>query len=195
MAGLINQAMPSEAPQQMAPQQMAPQQEQPATQEQATAQSSGGNDKEAFKIISGQMINLMYDSSEAIVEDVRSGGPKQMVDTLARIMVMSINSLKMVGKKADPKVMLVSMTQLTKALAEVLIKAGVIEEDPRLIEESFFAAISKADDELQNEALTPQEREEYVAIMQAIRQMQQQSAGNQGGDQAQPQEMQTGGVV
>ena len=195
MAGLINQAMPSEAPQQMAPQQMAPQQEQPATQEQATAQSSGGNDKEAFKIISGQMINLMYDSSEAIVEDVRGGGPKQMVDTLARIMIMSINSIKMAGKKADPKVMLGSMAQLTKALAEVLIKAGVLEEDPRLIEESFFAAISKADDELQNEALTPQEREEYVAIMQAIRQMQQQSAGNQGGDQAQPQEMQTGGVV
>ena len=185
--GLINQEMTNEQPQ------TAPLL---AEKDQKIAQGAGGDKKEAFKIISGQMINLLYDSSEAIVKDVRSGGPKQMVDTLARIMIMAINAMKMAGKKADPDVMLMSMMQLTKALAEILIKAGAIEEDPRLIEESFFAAVSLADDELQKEALTPEERDEYVAIMQTIRQMQQASV-KQGGAQGQnqPQAVNNGGEL
>jgi len=188
MNGLINQAMAvEEIPQQSAPEQVV---------DQESPQANNGNKKEAYKIISSQMVNLLYKSADSIVDSVRASGPKEMADTLARIMIMAVNSIKLAGKKVDPDVMLMSMIQLTKALAEILTEAGVIDKDPRLIEESFFAAVSLADDKLQKEAITPEESQEYAAIMQAIRQMQQASL-KQGGaqEQVQPQEVQNGGDV
>jgi hypothetical protein len=130
---------------------------------------------EVYKVISGQMLNLLYDSSESIVETLRTGGQEQSATILARIMVMSINSLKMAGKRVEPGMMLMAMVELSKALGELAIKAGVMDNDPRMIEESFFAAIGRADEELQDEALSQKDRQSYAALMKQLRTLQQES--------------------
>lgn len=140
-------------------------------QQQAPAEDS--NPEESYKIISGQMMNLLYDSSDSILETLRAGGQQESATVLARIMVMSINSLKMSGKRVEPGMMLMAMVELSKGLGEMAIKEGVMDDDPRMIEESFFAAIAKADEELQEEALSQEDREVYSALMGKLRQLQQ----------------------
>jgi len=142
------------------------------------------NAQENYKVISGQMLNLLYDSSDSIVETIRAGGQAESATVLARIMVMSINSLKMSGKRVEPGMMLMAMVELSKALGELAIKEGVMDDDPRMIEESFFAAIARADEELQEEALSQKDRASYAALMQSLRALQQ---AKEKGDMEQPQ--------
>jgi hypothetical protein len=44
-----------------------------------------------------------------------------------------------------------------------------------MIEESFFAAVGRADEELQEEALSQQDREAYASLMGKLRELQQSS--------------------
>ena len=163
-------------PDQQAPNQNVQQPEQGLIQ--GAQQGTEGADvdaEETYKIISGQMLNLLYDSKESFIETMRTGGQQESAVILARIMVMSINSLKMSGKRIEPGVMLMAMAELSQALGEVAIKSGVMDKDPRMVEESFFAAIAKADDELQKEALSDEDRTSYATLMKELRSMQQQS--------------------
>jgi hypothetical protein len=155
-----------------APQQGIIQQEQEQGQQQE-ATAPVDSSEESYKIISGQMLNLLYESEEPIIETIRAGGQQESATVLARIMVMSINSLKMSGKRIEPGMMLMAMVELSKALGELAIKAGVMDEDPRMIEESFFAAIARADEELQEEALSQDDRAAYAALMGKLRELQQ----------------------
>ena len=152
-----------------------PEQQQGLIQEEQQQQASAKSDntEESYKIISGQMLNLLYESEEPIMETLRTGGQQESATVLARIMVMSINSLKMAGKRIEPGMMLMAMVELSKALGELAIKAGVMDEDPRMIEESFFAAIGRANEELQEEALSQEDREVYAALMGKLRELQQ----------------------
>ena len=163
-------------PNQQAPNQNVQQPEQGLIQ--GAQQETEGADvdaEETYKIISGQMLNLLYDSKESFIETMRTGGQQESAVILARIMVMSINSLKMSGKRIEPGVMLMAMAELSQALGEIAIESGVMDKDPRMVEESFFAAIAKADDELQKEALSDEDRTSYATLMKELRSMQQQS--------------------
>jgi hypothetical protein len=163
-------------PNQQAPNQNVQQPEQGLIQ--GAQQGTEGTDvdaEETYKIISGQMLNLLYDSKESFIETMRTGGQQESAVILARIMVMSINSLKMSGKRIEPGVMLMAMAELSQALGEIAIESGVMDKDPRMVEESFFAAIAKADDELQKEALSDEDRTSYATLMKELRSMQQQS--------------------
>ena len=168
-----------------APQQGIIQQEQGQPQE-ATAPVDSS--EESYKIISGQMLNLLYESEEPIIETIRAGGQQESATVLARIMVMSINSLKMSGKRIEPGMMLMAMVELSKALGELAIKAGVMDEDPRMIEESFFAAIARADEELQEEALSQEDRAIYAALMGKLRELQQSQEKSQTTEQPMAEE-------
>jgi hypothetical protein len=145
--------------------------------DQVEQQAPAGNEDsaETYKVISGQMLNLLYDSADSIMETIRSGGQAESATVLARIMVMSINSLKMAGKRIEPGMMLMAMVETSKALGELAIEAGVMDKDPRMIEESFFAAVGRADEELQEEALSQQDREAYASLMGKLRELQQSS--------------------
>ena len=163
-------------PDQQAPNQNVQQPEQGLIQ--GAQQGTEGADvdaEETYKIISGQMLNLLYDSKESFIETMRTGGQQESAVILARIMVMSINSLKMSGKRIEPGVMLMAMAELSQALGEIAIESGVMDKDPRMVEESFFAAIAKADDELQKEALSDEDRTSYATLMKELRSMQQMS--------------------
>jgi len=161
------------------PQQSAPTQNVQQPEKQGLIQSAqqpeeaGDGNDEAYKIISGQMLNLLYDSKDSILDTMRAGGQQESAVILARIMVMSINSLKMAGKRIEPGMMLMSMVELSKALGELAIDAGLMDKDPRMVEESFFAAIAKADDELQKESLSDGDRTAYAALMKKLRSLQQ----------------------
>lgn len=180
-------------PEQQAPSQNVQQPEQGliqnAQQETGGGEGDDANADETYKIISGQMLNLLYDSQESFLETMRVGGQQESAVILARIMVMSINSLRMSGKRIEPGVMLMAMAELSQALGEIAIKAGVMDKDPRMIEESFFAAIAKADDELQKEALSDEDRTSYATLMKALRAMQQQSEKDRMAQSQQPEEM------
>ena len=78
-------------------------------EQQQQAPTEDSNPEESYKIISGQMMNLLYDSSDSILETLRAGGQQESATVLARIMVMSINSLKMSGKRVEPGMMLMAM--------------------------------------------------------------------------------------
>jgi len=161
-------------PQQSAPPQNGQQPEQQGLIQNAQQpEESGADNDEGYKIISGQMLNLLYDSKDSILDTMRTGGQQESAVLLARIMVMSINSLKMSGKRIEPGMMLMAMVELSKALGELAINAGVMDKDPRMVEESFFAAIAKADDELQKEALSDEDRTTYAALMKKLRSLQQ----------------------
>lgn len=101
---------------------------------------------------------------------------------------MSINRLKMSGKRVEPGMMLMAMVELSKGLGEMAIKEGVMDDDPRMIEESFFAAIAKADEELQEEALSQEDREVYSALMGKLRQLQQSQEKSQTTEQPMAEE-------
>ena len=164
----------TQQPQQSAPTQNAQQPEQQGLIQNAQQPEEAGADtNEIYKVISGQMLNLLYDSKDSILDTMRTGGQQESAVILARIMVMSINSLKMAGKRIEPGMMLMSMVELSKALGELAIDAGVMDKDPRMVEESFFAAIAKADDELQKEALSDKDRTAYAALMKKLRSLQQ----------------------
>ena len=165
----------TQQPQQSAPTQNAQQPEQQGLIQNAQQPPEGAetDTEEVYKIISGQMLNLLYDSQESLIETMRQGGQQESAVVLARIMVMSLNSLKMSGKRVEPGMMLMAMVELSSALGEIAIKAGVMDDDPRMIEESFFAAIAKADDELQKEALSDEDRTSYAALMKQLRTLQQ----------------------
>ena len=158
-------------------------------EQQQQAPTEDSNPEESYKIISGQMMNLLYDSSDSILETLRAGGQQESATVLARIMVMSINSLKMSGKRVEPGMMLMAMVELSKGLGEMAIKEGVMDDDPRMIEESFFAAIAKADEELQEEALSQEDREVYSALMGKLRQLQQSQEKSQTTEQPTEQPM------
>lgn len=157
-------------------------------EQQQQAPTEDSNPEESYKIISGQMMNLLYDSSDSILETLRAGGQQESATVLARIMVMSINSLKMSGKRVEPGMMLMAMVELSKGLGEMAIKEGVMDDDPRMIEESFFAAIAKADEELQEEALSQEDREVYAALMGKLRQLQQSQEKSQTTEQPMAEE-------
>ena len=165
----------TQQPQQSAPTQNAQQPEQQGLIQNAQQPPEGAetDTEEVYKIISGQMLNLLYDSQESLIETIRQGGQQESAVVLARIMVMSLNSLKMSGKRVEPGIMLMAMVELSSALGEIAIKEGVMDDDPRMIEESFFAAIAKADDELQKEALSDEDRTSYAALMKQLRTLQQ----------------------
>ena len=165
----------TQQPQQSAPTQNAQQPEQQGLIQNAQQPPEGAetDTEEVYKIISGQMLNLLYDSQESLIETMRQGGQQESAVVLARIMVMSLNSLKMSGKRVEPGMMLMAMVELSSALGEIAIKEGVMDDDPRMIEESFFAAIAKADDELQKEALSDEDRTSYAALMKQLRTLQQ----------------------
>jgi len=164
----------TQQPQQSAPTQNTQQPEQQGLIQNAQQPEEAGADtNEIYKVISGQMLNLLYDSKDSILDTMRTGGQQESAVILARIMVMSINSLKMAGKRIEPGMMLMSMVELSKALGELAIDAGVMDKDPRMVEESFFAAIAKADDELQKEALSDEDRTAYAALMKKLRSLQQ----------------------
>ena len=152
-----------------------PVQQEGLIQREQQGQSDSVDTDEVYKVISGQMLNLLYDSSDSIIETLRAGGQKESATVLARIMVMSINSLKMAGKRVEPGMMLMAMVETSKALGELAIEAGVMDEDPRMVEESFFAAVGRADEELQEEALSQQDREAYASLMGKLRELQQSS--------------------
>jgi|TARA_B110000091_G_scaffold135016_1_gene144518 hypothetical protein len=158
-------------------------------EQQQEAPATVDNAEESYKIISGQMLNLLYESEQPIIETLRAGGQQESATVLARIMVMSINSLKMAGKRIEPGMMLMAMVELSKALGELAIKAGVMDEDPRMIEESFFAAIAKADEELQEEALSQEDRAVYAALMVKLRDLQQSQEKSQTTEQPTEQPM------
>ncbi len=147
------------------------QQAQQARQGQQEGQGQQG--KEMFDVLTGQMMNALYDSKDMVLETLKAGGQQESATVLARFMVMMINSLRMQGKRVEPGVMILAMVELSKALGELAIQAGVMDDDPQMIEESFFAAIGKADEELQAEALGEQDRQQYAQLMQQMRQIQQ----------------------
>ena len=144
--------------------------------------------EEIYKIIASQMISTLYDSKEDVLNTLKMGGEQESATVLARMMVMMLNSLKMAGKRVEPGIMLLAMTELARALGELAIGAGLMTDDPHMIEESFFAAIAKADDELQKEALGEQDRQQYAVFMQQMRQIQQKHMQPQA--QSQPQQPQ-----
>ena len=65
-----------------APQQGIIQQEQ-GQQQEATAPVDSS--EESYKIISGQMLNLLYESEEPIMETLRTGGQQESATVLASI--------------------------------------------------------------------------------------------------------------
>jgi len=152
--------------------------------EQQPPEEAGSDNNEIYKVISGQMLNLLYDSKESLIETMRVGGQQESAGILARIMIMALNSLKMAGKRVEPGMMLMAMAELSKGLGELAIDAGVMDDDKRMVEESFFAAISKADDELQKEALSDEDRTSYAALMNHLRRLQKE---NEGQNTEQPQ--------
>lgn len=179
MQGLLSGAQAAPEPQQQAPA--------PEAGAEPQAQASEGT-QEQYDITAGQMIKFIH--SEAglnAIKGMSQGGNVQaaMANIIGRLMTRVAQSAAMSGKMIPPKVLFQAGIELTRVIAKLAVKQGVIQEnDTDIAESAFFDGIAIFAEEAGDEALSPQERQQYVQLIDALEQLEQQHNANiQGGSQ------------
>ena len=188
MAGMISEAQ-SQQPQNPQPQQeMAQNEPQAAQQEQA-------DPKEAYNIASGQMLNFLYDDAgqQALASMAQSAGDPSagMARLMARLLVTVEQGARLGGQKLPPEIIFKAGMELAAAMSELAQNMGLLDQsnEKEATENAFFEAITLFATEAGEEALTDDDRQVYVAMIDQIEEMAGASQGQPAQDQQQaPQE-------
>lgn len=182
MAGMISEAQGTAQPTSAPAEQPAPQQGAEQT----------ANSQEAYDVATGQMLNFVYDQTgiEALTNLVQSSGDPQMgmARLFGRLLIMTTQSAVMAGKRVAPELIFQGGIEVIRALSEVAQAQGLIDpaEEQAIAEAAFFDGIALFANEAKEEALTPQEREQYVALLEQAEAMEQQARGGQPSAEQQP---------
>lgn len=183
MAGLISQAQPAQSTQAPAPNQGQPVAQNP----EKPAQKGAMDSKEAYNVAAGQMLNFVYDEAgqKALMSMAQaSGDPGQAMSRLiSRMLVTTEQSARMSGQKVPPDALFAAGMEVAAALSEVAQKNGLLDQsnEAEVTEAAFFDAIALFGQEASEEALTEEDRQAYVAMIDQLEAM-----AAQGGQQAQP---------
>lgn len=192
MAGLLEKAQPS------AQEQPA---EQPETAPEGQSQQAVADSQEAYDLAAGQMLNFIYDEqgTQALTKMIQStGDPSQgMARLFGRLLMMTVQSAVMAGKRVPPQLVFQAGIEAVRALSEVAQSKGLIDptSEKEITESAFYDGIALFATEAKDEALTEDERAQYVALLEAAEQMEQQAQGglpdSQTPEPSQTQEMPT----
>ena len=173
MAGMISEAQGAPA------QEPAPQEQQAAGQEQTV------DSQEAYDVATGQMLNFVYDQTgiEALTNLIESTGDPQagMARLFGRLLIMTTQSAVISGKRIAPQLVFQGGIEVIRALSEVAQAQGLLkpEQEQEAAEAAFYDGITLFANEAKEEALTTQEREQYVALLEQAEQMEQEARGGQ----------------
>lgn len=170
MAGLLNGGMP--------PAPSRPQQGQPQ-QSQGQRPQGGGNDEgnqEMYDIAAGQILNFVYseEGHQGISEALRNGNPQeQMARWVGRLLTTAAQSASLSGKRIPPKILFQAGMEVAGALSEIAQKLGALpqEQEKEITENAFYDGIAAFAQEASEEALTPQDRQAYVDLLNQLEQM------------------------
>lgn len=209
MAGLLQQGM-QPAPQQAPPQGQAPQgapmQSEPQQQPQDEQPPQEGNDPRVnatpdeagpqFEALLEGMLGYLYgDGMEQALQMIRQGEDvtERMGLVIGTVMVTIHNMLTQEGKTVPPNVMVRAGIELAKAVGEMAMQAGRLQEgEDEAIEAAFMLGLGKlgqnADD------ITPEQKQKYGQIVGALREGKQQAMGGQPQQQQPPQQPMQGGM-
>ena len=193
MQGLLNRG---KAPQQAGPQQQPQQQpqqprqpQQPQQPRQAQEQPPQGEpetvaSQETYDVATGQMLQFIYDKEKGLAALERytqaSGNVGEaMGRLLGRLLVMTVQSAVMSGKRIAPDLVFQGGIEAARALSEVAQKNGMLDksQEKAVTEDAFFEGIALFATEAKEEALTDPERQRYIELLDKVEQMQAQGAG------------------
>lgn len=187
MAGLISQA------QQTAPSPGQPQSEQ--AQNPQNAQQTADS-QEAYDVAAGQMLSWIYDKAgvDALTRLIQSTGDPQagMARLFGRLLMMTAQSAALAGKRIAPPLVFQAGIEAIRALSEVAQKQGLLDpaNEKEVAETAFYDGVTLFATEAKEEALTPDEREQYAALLEKVEEMEQAGGMPQGEQSAQqPQEV------
>ena len=181
MAGIISQA-------QAQPQQnVAQNPQQPAQKEQS-------DPKEAYNIATGQMLNFLYDEQgqKSLATMIQSAATPSagMARLMARLLVTVEQSARLAGQKLPPDIIFKAGMELAAAMSEAAQSAGLLDQaqEKEATEDAFFEAITLFATEAGEEALTDDDRQAYVAMIDQVEEMAGASQGQSAQGQQAPQE-------
>jgi len=183
MQGLINSA-------QQAPQQpnQPPQGQGGAAPQQPAQQGQKGQQKrlesqEAYDLAAGQMLNFVYDERgiQALTRMIQTAGDPVagMARLLGRLLMSTTQSAAMSGKRVAPPLVFQAGIEVIRAMSEVAQSRGLIspENEKAIAEDAFYDGIALFGQEAAEEALTEDERQEYVKLLEIAEQIEQQQNG------------------
>jgi len=137
-------------------------------------------------VATGQMLNFVYDKGgiETLTASIQaSGDPQQgMARLLGRLLVMTVQSAMMSGKRIAPDLVFQGAIEVIRAISEVAQSQGLLDpaQEKEMAEAAFFDGLALFAKEAQAEALTEAERERYVTLLDKIEQLEQQGGMPQG---------------
>lgn len=200
MAGLLQQGAPQQ-PQQGAgqppqggqPRQTPPQQPQGQPQ-QGDERAVNASPEEAgpqFEVLLEAMLSYVYgEGMERIARSLQQGEDvtRRMGQMIGTVMVTVHNALAQEGKTVPPNVMVRAGMEVSKAIGEMAMEMGRLQEgEDEAIEAAFMIGLGNFGKNA--EGITPRQKERYAQIIGALRQGKQQAQGQQG--QQPPQQGQT----
>jgi hypothetical protein len=175
MQGLLGGA----APQEQVPQEQAPQ-----------GKPSGKGSQGQYDMAAGQMIQWIVspEGEKAVLHALGADLQQGMATILGRLLTMVNQGAIMSGKKLAPDVLFQAAAETAKALAAMAIKNQLAPQGDigPLTKDAFYDGLAIFAQEAQGEALTPEDRQVYVAMMQKVEDME--AKGQMGGGQPQQTE-------
>lgn len=180
MQGLLNRArqpQPAGGGGQQPAQQPAPQGAPQSPGQQG--QEKQLNNQEAYDLATGQMLSFVYDDegAEILQSSMQSlGDPQQaMARLLGRLLVMTVQSAMMSGKRIAPDLIFQGAIEVIRAISEVAQAQGLLDksEEKQVAEAAFYDGLALFANEAQEEALTEEERQRYVQLLDMAEQIEQ----------------------
>lgn len=155
-----------------------------ASQQQG-ANGQGANAREMYQICAGQMLKWLYSDEgfEAATTMLQSGDPREgMARLIAQLLDMANDSAVMIGKKIPPEILFKSGMEVARALSEIAQKVGVLDEatEKDATEAAFYEAIALFAQSASQEALTEQDRQRFLELIDLLEQMEAQAGGGAG---------------
>lgn len=200
MAGLLQQGM--QQPQQPPPQRQARQPRQPQ-QGQPQQQPQGENDDRVnatpekagpqFEVLLEAMLGYLYGKGmDQVTQMLQQGDDitRRMGQVIGTVMVTTYNQMAKQGKTIPPNVMVRAGMELAKAVGEMAMQMGRLEKgDDEPVEAAFMVGLGQFGKNASPKSMTPEQRQKYAQIVQALREGKRQSTGGQPPQgQSQPQQ-------
>ena len=193
------QGRPQQQPQRPGGQPPQGQQQGPQGQQQGKPQQEV-NTQEAYDVATGQMLQLVYSQkgTEAVTGYIEAAGdPGQgMAKMIGRLLVITVQSAQMSGKRLPPELIMQSGIEASRALSEVAQKSGLLDpaQEKKVTESAFFDGLALFATEASAEALSDDERKRYIKLLDVVEKIESQGGmpgpgqGSQQGAQQRPRQ-------
>lgn len=173
------------------------QQEQPQQAQQAQQQGQQPGDmqqkgQQVYKKIVEMALGFAYsEQGTAMIKqglELQGGDfTKNAGNVMAKLMMRIMISASTAGKKLPPKMLFQAGMEIASAITEMGQAMGVTDGEKGVAKSVFYAGLTIAGRELPDEVLTPQEKQEFVALIRSVQQLDSQG-GKQQEEQREPQD-------